>query len=63
MLGDHPHRPSPQLRVDLLWHDVILLDSERDGIKPVTLQHLPVNNPTFDLTHQSVMVDVVESTP
>ena len=38
MLPHQTHRPSLHLRTDLLRHDVILLNSERDGIKPVTLQ-------------------------
>ena len=35
---------------------------EHTGSQPTTqqLQHLPVNNPAFDLTHESVMVDVVK---
>jgi hypothetical protein len=38
MLQHHPHRPVPDLRADLLRHDGILPDSERSGIKPVTVQ-------------------------
>jgi hypothetical protein len=34
MLADHPHSARPQLRIDLLRHDDILLDPNRSGIKP-----------------------------
>jgi hypothetical protein len=37
MFCDRPHGPSRQLGVDLLRHGVILLDSESDGIQPVTV--------------------------
>ena len=39
MLLHHPDGPSSQLRVDLLRHVVILANSERNGMEPVTLQN------------------------
>jgi hypothetical protein len=39
MIGDHPQRPLLHRGINLSWHVLILLNSERCGIKPVTVQH------------------------
>ena len=38
MIGEHPQRAFLQRSIDLLGHVHILLDSNRSGIKPVTVQ-------------------------
>jgi hypothetical protein len=44
MIGDHPQRPFLHRGINLSWHVLILLNSERCGIKPVTIQSALVSS-------------------
>jgi len=44
MIGDHPQRLFLHRGINLSWHVLILLNSERCGIKPVTIQSALVSS-------------------
>jgi hypothetical protein len=54
VISNHPQRPLPHGRVDLARHAHILLDSERCGIKPVTV-HIGIGR-THARTHVLLLI-------